>query len=584
MKLTFFSIKDYRSIAKAKLENLQNAAILIGPNNEGKSNVLQGLNTCLTLLRSPDLRKIDGKVKLIYDRDSFNWATDYPISKQLTKLEGESIFQLHFELSDVEKAAFRSVTGSKLNSALSIELSFGAGSCATFKVLKQGRSGASLTTKPLEICTFLENTLDFAYIPAVRTANASLEVVNDLIGRELRQLEKTPRYAELLSELENLQSPVLKGIAEKLKQNLRKFFGTGLKNVSLDLVERRRFNRVGRSCKITIDDGTPTLLERKGDGVQSLVAISLMTGALQETGFDKNIILLLEEPESHLHPNAIHQLRDVLDTLRKDNQLIITTHCPLLVNRGNVPSNLIVSKNRASPAKSLSELREVLGVRTSDNLQHASLVIVVEGPHDEVVLRALIPSYSLKLDKAISNGSVGFHVLGGASKLPYGLQLLQSSLCNYYVLLDDDDEGRKGYREAEKALLASSANTSFTACTGLQEAEFEDLLAEAVYADYFKDKYSVDVKHAPFDTKVKWSKRIRIGLTRAGKALVVKNTSDGATEKEHWPEDMEYADKRAIAELVANKPSIAINPFRKSVLECFVSAVESRLDAITQSS
>ena len=63
MKLTYFSIRDYRSIAKAELENLQSAAILIGPNNEGKSNVLLGLNACLSLLRAPDLRRVDGKVE-----------------------------------------------------------------------------------------------------------------------------------------------------------------------------------------------------------------------------------------------------------------------------------------------------------------------------------------------------------------------------------------------------------------------------------------------------------------------------------------------------------------------------------------
>lgn len=201
-----------------------------------------------------------------------------------------------------------------------------------------------------------------------------------------------------------------------------------------------------RRAQITIDDGTPTLLERKGDGVQSLVAISLMTGTLQETGADKDIILLLEEPESHLHPHAIHQLREVLDSLREDNQLIVTTHCPLLVNRANVPANLIVSKNKASPAKSLSELREVLGVRTSDNLQHAALVVVVEGAEDEVALRALLAHYSASLGAALAKGSLTFHALGGASKLPYALSLLQSSLCNYYTFIDDDDEGRRELR------------------------------------------------------------------------------------------------------------------------------------------
>lgn len=50
MKLTFFSIENYRSITKAVFREFSNVTVLVGPNNEGKSNVLQALHTCLTLL------------------------------------------------------------------------------------------------------------------------------------------------------------------------------------------------------------------------------------------------------------------------------------------------------------------------------------------------------------------------------------------------------------------------------------------------------------------------------------------------------------------------------------------------------
>ncbi len=568
MKLTYFSIRDYRSITKAKLENLQSAAVLIGPNNEGKSNVLQGLNACLSLLRAGMLRRVDGRVHLLYDRGSFDWATDFPVSKQLKGKGGESVFHLHFQLSDAEKAAFQAATGSRLNSVLPIELSFGAERTATFKVLKQGKGGATLTRKPAEICKFVASTLDFVYIPAVRTTDASLDVVNDLVSRDLRQLEKNTRYLALQRELEGLQKPILERIAGKLKDNLRNFLGVGLRDVTLRLVDRNRFQRFGQSVQITVDDGTPTVLERKGDGVKSLVAISLMTGALQETGADKDIILLLEEPESHLHPHAIHQLREVLDTMRRDNQLIVTTHCPLLVNRANVPANLIVSKSKASPATSLAELRQVLGVRASDNLQHAALVVVVEGPEDELALRALLVHYSASLANALARGSLAFHALGGASKLPYALSLLQSSLCNYHTMIDDDDEGRKAYAEAAKALLASPSNTTTTKCLGLPEAEFEDLLSHAVYAAHFRTKYGVDVTGRPFDEKQKWTKRIRHGLIKSG-------VPGG------WPEKEEYADKRVIAEIVSKTPAGAIHPAHEALMKAFITALENRLASLS---
>ncbi len=572
MKLTYFSIRDYRSIRSAELDKLQSSTILIGPNNEGKSNVLQALNTCLTLLRSERPLRSGDKLQLRYDRESFDWSTDYPVRKQLANKTGESVFELHFQLSEPEQAAFHKATGSKLNDFLPIQVSFGPNQFASFKVLKQGRGGVALSKKPYPICRFIARTLDFAYIPALRTANDSLEVVNELVSRELRQLEKNERYAALQKEVLELQKPLLEEIAAKLKTNLQGFLGAGLRDVTLSLVDRYRFQRFGKTCQITVDDGTPTLLERKGDGVQSLAAISLMIGALQEAGADKDIIVLLEEPESHLHPKAIHQLREVLDTLRQDSQLIVTTHCPLLVNRANVASNLIVSKNKASPAESLTALRDILGVRTSDNLQHAALIVVVEGPEDEVALRALLPHYSRMLGDALSHGSLTFHILGGASKLPYALSLLQSSICNYYVFLDDDDEGRKGYAEAQKSLLASPANTTFTKCLGLPEAEFEDLIHPDVYAPHFISRFSTDVRNRPFDAKEKWSKRIRFGLMKAG-----KSSANG----EVWPEKDEYEDKRAIAELVKANPTTAIHPAREDVMKAFAATLERKLTALS---
>jgi putative ATP-dependent endonuclease of the OLD family len=245
---------------------------------------------------------------------------------------------------------------------------------------------------------------------------------------------------------------------------LQEFLGPTFKDVSLSLSERSRIQTLARSAQFLVDDGTRTTLQRKGDGVKSLVAISLMTRALESDATAKDAILLIEEPESHLHPKAIHQLREVLDSLKKDRQIIVTTHCPVLINRADVSSNIVVSKSKASPAKSLDQLRQILGVRASDNLRHAALVIVVEGTDDTISLSALFSSNLPKLQDAIASGSIAFDALGGASKLRYGLSQLQSALCNYYVVLDDDAEARRAFDEASKEGLVSQANCSFLKC------------------------------------------------------------------------------------------------------------------------
>lgn len=147
---------------------------------------------------------------------------------------------------------------------------------------------------------------------------------------------------------------------------------------------------------------------QKNINLEVLEAVAVPTPPLAEqqrivAEVDRRL-LAIEEPESHLHPRAIHQLRVVLDELSTQHQVILTTHCPLFVDRTNLKSNIIVNKKRASPAKNVAELRDILGVRASDNLRNAEIALVVEGEDDRLALLALLPVVSKRIGTAINTG------------------------------------------------------------------------------------------------------------------------------------------------------------------------------------
>lgn len=50
MKLISFSITNYRSITTAHKIEISNLTVLVGKNNEGKSNILNALNTAMMTL------------------------------------------------------------------------------------------------------------------------------------------------------------------------------------------------------------------------------------------------------------------------------------------------------------------------------------------------------------------------------------------------------------------------------------------------------------------------------------------------------------------------------------------------------
>ena len=50
MKLTSFSVENFRSITKANKIEVGQSTILVGPNNEGKSNILRGLTVAFNVI------------------------------------------------------------------------------------------------------------------------------------------------------------------------------------------------------------------------------------------------------------------------------------------------------------------------------------------------------------------------------------------------------------------------------------------------------------------------------------------------------------------------------------------------------
>ena len=172
-------------------------------------------------------------MRIRFDPEFYEWESDYPVSRQAQYPEGHSIFELHFVLSDDEQAAFHESTGSKLNDVLPIQLKFGPSRYATFKILKQGRGGKTLSRKATAISRFISTNLDYVYIPAIRTAETSMNLVRGIVTRELRQLEHSPHYVTIQQEISNLQQPILDSIVAELRQSLQQFLGPSFNDVRL---------------------------------------------------------------------------------------------------------------------------------------------------------------------------------------------------------------------------------------------------------------------------------------------------------------------------------------------------------------
>lgn len=521
MKIISFSVENYRSITKARKIPINDYTLLVGPNNEGKSNILHALALFMQSLTSWSrvlVRDGDGELRarMIRRRSDYRWERDFPVQYQRTKKSLKTKITVEFELSEREIDAFKLEIGSSLNGALPIELSFDEGGHLSLSIQKPGRGQKTLNKKANQIAQFVSDRIRFEYIPAIRTSSSAEDVVAGILDEELRSLEDDPRYIKALNEISELQRPILDALGDSIRGTVKSFLPS-VKSVTLRVEESSRFRALRRSVEVLVDDGAKTPLSRKGDGVQSLVALSLMRHAAERKPEFENPIVAIEEPESHLHPNAIHELRSVVSDLARKNQVVITSHSPLFVNRDNISSNIIVNNSKAKACENIKVLRDVLGVRFSDNLQNASLVVLVEGMSDAKLLSAALSSRNQAISDALSAGRIQFDSLGSASTLSYKASLYINSACKVHAFLDDDSEGHAAYDKATKHGMLDVKDVNFTSMIGLREAELEDLYDLKVYGQHLLAEFGVDMSVRVPGKRKKWSEQTAAKFKIAGK-------------------------------------------------------------------
>ena len=563
MRLKSFQVKDYRSIGSTFEIGCTNNLTIVGPNNEGKSNLVTALVTALRLLEDHSRNAIRDRIRTIGRPISraYEWTTDYPLRLQRDQ-QGTTTFKLKFTLDDADQAEFLSVVGSNINDTLPITMKIGQYDRPIFEVNKQGKGYASLNGKSAQIAAFIGSKLSINYIPAIRTARESAKTVEALVSQALRKVERTPEYAQALETIQALQRPVLEEIENRLKESLETFVPS-VRNVALQIREGRA--DALRSVTIGIDDGQMTSLSSKGDGIISLVGMALLSKLDTLAQSDVSLVLVIEEPESHLHPRAINAIRSTLDALASNIQVIITTHSPNLVNRSTISSNIIVENNKAKVADNIEEIREVLGVRVSDNLTNARLNVVCEGSNDCCCLPAIIGELEPKLASLIESGEICFSNLKGASNLSYLVNSIQNAICEPLCILDDDPAGRSAFAAAKADGLLDENNVIFTKRIGKSESEFEDLLEaglvkQVILADFGVDVDAVNVPPA-FRSR-KFSDRISMIFQGSGKL---------------WNDHTEAQVKAALSKRCSELGAAAIDPNCLPVLHTAARMISGKL-------
>ena len=147
-----------------------------------------------------------------------------------------------------------------------------------------------------------------------------------------------------------------------------------------------------------------------GHGAQRSIQMALvrhLADIKRATGeTTSNTILLIDEPELYLHPQAIEVLRDALKTLSTQGyQVIFSTHSPFMITSKDVENTILIRKNdtigthkRNSLKTAIatvasahpSQLAIIFSVSNSSNILFAEKVILAEGKTENRLLPKII--------------------------------------------------------------------------------------------------------------------------------------------------------------------------------------------------
>ena len=522
MKLVKFDIQNFRNITNDNEINFKNYSVLVGRNNEGKTTVLMALRLAMDTLKLHSLQR-PRRAVILRSGSRYDWERDFPISLQ-KKSRGNknTVFKLYLKLTEDEQIEFKKETGIRNNSDLCIQITFDTNNNFEFLIPKKGSS--SLSRNSNKIAEYIARKIQFTYIPAVRTEQEAVLVINEMIEEELAKLENDHKYQDAMRVILDLQQPVLDHVAQSIQLSLHKFL-PNINNVVLSVLTSNRKANLRKDYLIEIDDGDLTDIKFKGDGVKSLTAIGLLKD--RNKIINGASIIAIEEPESHLHPSAMHELRQAIQDLTEDSQVVVSTHNPIFVDREEISNNLLVSNNKVKAVKKIKEIRECLGIRTSDNLIHANKMILVEGESDKKIITKILQEQSPKLSKQIKDGDLGVFSLNSASKLSYNLKWFQDQLCSCFVILDKDKSGSESIQKHLVSKELDQKSYSLITAKGLNESEIENLINIHFYSGIIFEKFGIDLLSTDFTKKkTKWSTSLSDILNGLGKSISLRDLDD----------------------------------------------------------
>jgi putative ATP-dependent endonuclease of the OLD family len=365
MKICRIEITNYRSIEHIVLNLDRNYMAISGKNNSGKSNLLRAVRAVLT---EDEPWYINDGVELDYgsdfprwkskDRDKEKDGSGEPVrEKEPVKIEvtlrifrdkDASVFRFLDEFLQLKKATDVEFLEVKI-----VQVAKHDASGQEQHVMCDG-SPVSDAFKASEIARRIRTSKGFVFHNSINLGSPARYMGSSMFSLNV----VSPEERDAINTARDKLTGVMKKSAERHQKEIIEIIGKLEERyqVSLDVP---RLGIENMPLRVSLGDKGSTIpLSAWGSGTQNrteiLMALMRAKKSSENPVESDRIapIIVLEEPESFLHPSAQAEFGQLLQDLSNqfDIQLIVSTHSPYMLSLSEPEQNLLLSRSSAKGA------------------------------------------------------------------------------------------------------------------------------------------------------------------------------------------------------------------------------------------